>query len=505
MQKTSPGFAPTPEQQAIIDATRGSTTSLMVSAYAGCAKTTTLTMLAKEISGPALAVAFNVKIKKELESRFPSNFQVKTLNGLGHSAWGKAVGKRLVLDDRKLGRITGQVLKAMNLNGDKELWGPTRRLATWAQHLGIVPKSLPAGRGLLPDTPETWEELAEENLVPEEAIAPAREILRINCQEALQGTVSFDDQIYMSALFGGVFTQFPTVLVDEAQDLSPLNHIQLKRSAGGRLIVVGDPKQAIYGFRGADHSSMENLRRLRREWVDLPLATTFRCPHIIVSRQQDHAPGFTAHVAAPQGEVKTWSMEGGWSTELLKGLPDPAVLCRNNAPLLALAFKLLRNRLGAVFLGRDLGRNLIALSKKIIPLDDTPREMVLRLVNEWEESQVQLALVNDQEGKLEGLRDRAESLRAVLEGAEAANAGELRKALGELFAKESGPVTLATGHRSKGLEWASVVHLDPWRVPSKRARAEGGDALIQEMNLKYVIETRTKHTLVLANLEDFAE
>ena len=58
------------------------------------------------------------------------------------------------------------------------------------------------------------------------------------------------------------------------------------------------------------------------------------------------------------------------------------------------------------------------------------------------------------------------------------------------------------------MEWPLVVHLDPWRIPSKQAQmavAAGNAApLLQEYNLKYVAETRTKHTLIEASAEEFA-
>ena len=52
-----------------------------------------------------------------------------------------------------------------------------------------------------------------------------------------------------------------------------------------------------------------------------------------------------------------------------------------------------------------------------------------------------------------------------------------------------------------------MLHLDPWRIPSKWARLAADDnnsvPLEQEYNLQYVIETRAKNTLILANLEQF--
>jgi exodeoxyribonuclease V beta subunit len=58
------------------------------------------------------------------------------------------------------------------------------------------------------------------------------------------------------ALARTIATQFPVALVDEFQDTDPLQWRGLQRIYGGRedtaLLLIGDPKQAIYGFRGAD-------------------------------------------------------------------------------------------------------------------------------------------------------------------------------------------------------------------------------------------------------------
>src|SRR5271169_852963 len=74
---------PTDEQQAIVEATSQSADSLMIEAYAGCAKTTSLELLGRRVRSPALALAFNKSIATELQSRFAANFEVKTMNGFG--------------------------------------------------------------------------------------------------------------------------------------------------------------------------------------------------------------------------------------------------------------------------------------------------------------------------------------------------------------------------------------------------------------------------------------
>ena len=495
----------------------------MVSAFAGCAKTSTLALAAPRVRVPALALAFNRKIAKELDGKLPGNFSCKTLNGLGYGAWARALPAvaKFTIDDRKLGKLVSSVAKDRKVSLPGQQWDDIRRLVSRAMQAGITPGD--QGTPLTADTPAEWRELAEDLWITSEdfdfVFDLAHEVLEHSITLARAGTISFDDQVYCPVVLGGRWPQFPVVFVDEAQDLSPLNHAMLARALrqDGKLVAVGDPKQAIYGFRGADTQSMQTMRRLRASWRDLPLATTFRCPKVIVARQQHHAQGFTAwptnaegRVASlAQGEAQTWTWVDVMALAQVPGthVPSIAVLCRNNAPLLALGFKLLRQGVGIVMLGRDIGKGLVALSRKIAPDDSTPADTFAGLLTEWLDHELGLAAANDQPERVSGLHDRAECLRAVL-GQGVRDAGELRRALDRLFAREDGLVSLATGHKAKGLEWDLVLHLDPWRIPSRHAReaAQTGDRrqLEQEMNLRYVIETRTRHTLVNADLEAFA-
>lgn len=54
---------------------------------------------------------------------------------------------------------------------------------------------------------------------------------------------------------------FPYLLVDEFQDISPLQYCLIESwSKGGKeLFIIGDPDQAIYGFRGADDKSFDRF------------------------------------------------------------------------------------------------------------------------------------------------------------------------------------------------------------------------------------------------------
>lgn len=521
---------PTGEQLAVVDAVRGTRGSVMVDAYAGCAKTYTLTLAAQQVKVPALGLAFNKSISLDMKAAFPGNFAIKTMNGLGMLAWGRRpnASTKLEIDDRKLGKLVTQIAKDRKIEFEEDQWDMLRRLVTGAMLAGIVP--IGSGpEGFLVDTRDSWRQVADSQFMSDDDFETlyelAREVLEQSITLAKAGVISFDDQVYCSVLLGGRFPQFPVTFVDEKQDLSALNHAMLRLSTrpDGRLVAVGDDRQGIYAFRGAHGRSSDQIRALRPEWTNLLLPTTFRCPKVVVARQQSHAPGFNAWHTNAEGLVKRLAplqepLDNDpdsvpvWTWAELAGLaPSPGasivILCRNNGPLLSIAFKLIRQGVGPVMQGRDIGKGLVTLSRKIAREDGTPADTFRGLLDDWETTEKSKAAANDDEGKIAGIIDRAECLRAVLDGSGAVDAGQLRSALGKLFAREHGDVRLSTIHRFKGLEADVVCHLDPWRLPSRWARdaAERGDGvpLEQEYNLRYVCETRTRHTLAQASLDDF--
>ncbi len=62
--------------------------------------------------------------------------------------------------------------------------------------------------------------------------------------------------------------RYPAALIDEFQDTDPLQYAIFRRiygDGGNALVLVGDPKQAIYSFRGADlHTYLKARERCRR-------------------------------------------------------------------------------------------------------------------------------------------------------------------------------------------------------------------------------------------------
>ena len=295
----------TKEQTDIVTAASHGNANLMISAYAGCAKTSTLVSVAKVLTSKNnLALAFNIKNKKDLEARLPDTFECKTLNGLGHAAWQFAISRRIGVEEKKLFNILS------SQGASRDLFGDIISATRYARMNGFMPAEFAAAKSLV--GPRNFNGLADllEGGFHDPEITPfVMKLLVESVKQGLAGVIDYDDQIYLSALFPTTSKAFDTIFVDEAQDLSPLNHEQIAKMRKGRLIVCGDPKQAIYGFRGASQDSMAKIRNLRPAdtWEDFPLTLTFRCPKTVVQRQQQHAPGFTAAPEAPEGQFLSFS------------------------------------------------------------------------------------------------------------------------------------------------------------------------------------------------------
>jgi len=113
------------------------------------------------------------------------------------------------------------------------------------------------------------------------AMAEATEALAILCRLGReQGWIDFDDLVglavetlekdaVLATLWRG---RFRYICADEFQDVDEQQYrlLRLLADPGGDICVIGDPNQAIYGFRGADATCFERFAR------DFPTARTVR-------------------------------------------------------------------------------------------------------------------------------------------------------------------------------------------------------------------------------------
>lgn len=475
-------FPPTPEQEAIREAARKTKDNLLVNALAGAAKTSTLVLVAKALSTtPILCLAFNKRIALEMQERLPSNCQAMTLNSIGHKAWAKYLGVgRLTLDSSKTYRIVSGIIDGLSPK-EKELayenFSDLLRAVDGAKTAGYIPTgTFPQARGLMDDD-ELEEWLDEKVSLLEFDIIRAAS--KISIEEGLKGTIDFGDQILLPTVFPASFHQFPLVMIDEAQDLSALNHQMLGKIAKQRLIAVGDPCQAIYGFRGAHEDSMALLKK-RFEMKEFTLSISFRCPIEVVKAAQWRAP----HMKWPE-----WAKPGTvnylheWDSTTIPA--EAAIICRNNAPIFGIAIKLLKHGRYPEIVGNDLGKSMIKILKKF-GKPAMKRGEVLAAIDEWRDKKMERARESTK------VEDQAECLRIF-----ARHGKDLGEAIAfaEHIFNSSGPIKLMTGHKSKGLEFDHVYFLDEELVGK-----EG-----QDRNLRYVIITRAKESLTYITSKGFSD
>jgi DNA helicase-2/ATP-dependent DNA helicase PcrA len=471
---------PTPEQAAIIEAARDTEDNLIISALAGAAKTSTLVMLSEAVPVRTLCLAFNKKIADEMRERLPSHSDSMTLNSLGHRVWGEVIGRRLQIEAGKVGDIIKPMIEAIDDPEIKKLaWSGFADLikaVSFGKQCGYIPTGY--GRGAKPlMNDEEFQEHYETRFEDWEWEI-VREASKRSLDAAWQGKCDYDDQILMPTIFPAAFPRYPLVLIDEAQDLSALNHATLRKLVVKRLIAVGDPCQAIYGFRGAHEESMQVLEE-RFSMRKMMLSISFRCPIKIVEHARWRAPHMQWPEWAKTGEVRYL---GTWGIEDIPS--DAAIICRNNAPLFTMAIKLLQRGRYAQLVGNDIGKGLLRVMMKFGKPDMKQRE-VLEAIASWEA---------DKKAKSRNpgsIADRAECMRIF-----ARQGKTLSDAIAyaeHIFASE-GPIKLMTGHKSKGLEFDNVFILD-----RELLKDEG-----QDRNLRYVMITRAKDTLTYIDSKDLA-
>lgn len=317
------------------------------------------------------------------------------------------------------------------------------------------------------------------------------------------GTMDYDDQVWQTVTKRLPVEQFDILMVDEAQDLNKMQQeFSLHVCAEGRIVLVGDMNQAIYGFRSADVNSIPNmlarLSQSSRGAVELPLTVTRRCPKSHVRLAQALVPAIQAMDDAPEGVVECASTDKA----LTEMRPGDLVLCRANAPLVPVCYALIRHGVKAVIRGRDIGTGLLALIDKLIPASNRRIQSVHTLLENLtaytQREMGKLARLGDRgASKVQALQDRQECLIALTDGVQSID--RLKAKIGVIFADfeaDGAPkdaVVLGSVHKTKGLEAGTVWVIAPELLPHPMAKRPWEQ--VQERNLAYVAATRAKYTI----------
>ena len=526
-----------PEQRLVAEALRG---PVRVLAGAGTGKTRAITHriahgVATGVYAPSevLAVTFTTRAAGEMRARLrgldAGGVQARTF----HSAalrqlryfWPHVHGTELPqLIESKLG-LLASATRRQRLNTDQALLRDLASEIEWAKVSNVSPATyvdVAEARG---------RSVAGQTLAVVAHVFDAYEEVKRD-----QGRMDMEDVLLLTAgmlaederVAAQVRRQYKWFVVDEFQDVSPIQSALLDLWLGGRdeLCVVGDPAQTIYSFAGANADFLRDFPAKFPGTTSIELVRNYRSTPQVVQAANTLLAG-----TASQG-VDLRSQQAAGPAVTFEAHPDEV------AEAEAVAARILQLRTD----GREPGEMAVlfrinaqsesfeeALAARGIPyiirgaarFFDRPevREAVTRIRGAARSGEGDDVLETVR-GTLSGMgwtpeapsargqtRDRWESWQALMDQAlEFSAAGrtldefvsDLDRRASEQHAPVADGVTLATYHAAKGLEWDSVFlcGLQDGTLPI--TYAETPAQIEEERRLLYVGMTRARLDLALS-------
>lgn len=358
---------------------------------------------------------------------------------------------------------------------------------------------------------------------------------------------------------GAIEAEFTDLLVDEVQDCNATDWAIFRAFPAARKFFVGDPRQAIFGFRGGDVREMERFA-CEPETEVLHLTDNFRCGSNICaaannlmehhSGRYKYAP--TVSATGQTGDVDAMATAENEGEEIAKVVRD---ICNTDAPPEAIAVLARTNAIANGFreglkaagipvvepprseLPRDWGfaRSIVELA--VQPRNDTLAYFFL-LARSKNASVLGDAVARDVIHKLKVLATAAgkplappelfaaggPSIEKIAAFMDAQGISRETRALVAKLARELPPgadlsdlalamargepeqsaegvgVTCTTLHDAKGREWDVVflVGFEDEVIPGNR-KSDGPEEIEEERRLAFVGITRARHRVVFTS------
>lgn len=451
----------TPEQTRVLNA-EGAVS--IVHARSGAGKTTVLRGYAKKRpQRRILYLVFSKPNQIEAEASFPSNTKPQTSHSLAFGVTGLRYRRKGLADTKPV--AVSRIFGTSNATASTAIGLVRKFLSSGCDTVAAVvdPRNM-KDRSALPYAEQLWELMKDPN---------RRDV-----------PMPHDGYLKLFDLEGHVVKGYDAILFDEAQDANPITVNILKRQ-NIPLVVVGDHYQSIYGFRGA----VDALEQFSGE--HFMLTNTFR---------------FGPEIAQAANSVL--SMFG--ERDLIVGRGGPSQLHRDGKPEGPYTF-LSRTNAGVIHHGIASG------TKKLHFVGGFENYRTERILDAYFLYARMPDEVRDHEFREFSRFDQLVEYGEEIDDMEINAIVEIVKAFGmttplrldDLRARSAVPaeqaeITMATFHRSKGLEWDNVVLGDAFdwskfleEDPRKRLAK-----FREELNLLYVAASRArKHLWINATLE----
>lgn len=491
------GFIPSKYQQDIFDFIQHGNGNSVINALAGSGKTSTIVNAVKHIPSTcnALFIAFNKEIVKELEKKLAGvkNVQVKTLHSLGLIMIRRNLGTNIEIDEYKYRTFIKKNIKQLSSADFDKM---TTKLMQ--QYTDNVIQLCDLGRYNLAQCEKDLLQVSARHDIP---------IIDDECNAVLNvmkwgrentTSIDFTDMVWLpyELTLNPIGLQYDYIFIDECQDLNAAQRELFLRCfrRGTRFIAVGDKKQAIYSFAGADAESFAKLQNLPNT-TTLPLPISYRCPKKVVNLANQFVDTMECREGAPDGEIV--------HNVSIKDIHDgDMVLCRTKMPLIKLYMRYLRMGVKSYVRGQDIGLNLLRMVDKteqiVLNVSLQKDGVFARLYDDLFEERNRLMIKRGMDledatlsNQIMNKYDSIKALEILAEGLTSAR--DLHDRIENVFAESADGVCLSTIHKAKGLEANNVYILCKTLMPSRLATQDWEKE--QEQNLMYVAYTRAKYKL----------
>ena len=338
--------------------------------------------------------------------------------------------------------------------------------------------------------------------------------------------------------------RYQWILVDEFQDINPRQYelVSLLGADGtGNIFAIGDPDQAIYGFRGSDPRIIDRFKEDFTDVTVVGLEQSFRCPGGVISAacqvlqkaedlsgrpsdvtihiqetesERSEADWIARQIEMLMGGVRSFSRESGItdgeSHDEAAGFSDFAVLCRSSFMFPPLAEAMANHGIPCQITEtvpsyhKGPCRDIIGHVKKLYRNEQDRDE-------QWEGDDRAADMIRNREPLSSILEvvfsarpvDDDDARRMIKTASEYGSRYEdffralsLRQGVDEHDPRAE-KVSLMTMHASKGLEFNTVFipGCEQGIVPFELFGVKSPDERAEEERLLYVAMTRTKKKL----------
>lgn len=482
---------PTQEQQDIVQAVTDGK-SIKVSASAGSSKTTTLVMVAEALVRPMLYLTFNKAMADEAKEKFPGWVEVRTTHSLAYQAIGYKYQEKLKRPMGAYVNVCGtasEVAKFFKIRPMEYLEGKWITSAA----IGYAVISTVKAFECSDDSKIDSSHVSMYALSTKRRESFGKDFIREYCAVVLKNAKALwelrtnlkskvlaehDTYLKLYQLSKPDLSNYDVLMVDEFQDTN-MCVVDIVKRQKGQVVIVGDPSQAIYQFRGAINA-LDNF-----DYPAYSLSKSFRFGQAIAD--------LGVAITGRQGML-------GWEKldTQVKSVADDCEFPEKYTAIYRTNTGMLLDAVQAISEGKTVNiisdiRDFTALIDSALALKAGDKKGVkhssLLVYDTWNEL---VADVDWASGELQRVVDMIKD-------------NSVFRILGLLKSHrntDNPDVTFLTAHKSKGLEYDNVVLGGdfPSIYDNKGAKRE---LPIAETNLMYVAATRAKQKLyTCAELEE---